>query len=109
LAGTSIFLDIERQDIDGVLFSYDGDKTKPSLVLFDNVPGGAGHVKRIGEEKNTIIEIFKQTSKHLRQCTCGGNDMNSSCYGCLRNYSNQFCHDMLKRGPVIRFLDSILY
>ncbi len=109
LAGTSICLDIERQDIDGVLFSYDGDKTKPSLVLFDNVPGGAGHVKRIGEEKNTIIEIFKQTNKHLKQCTCGGNDMNSSCYGCLRNYSNQFCHDMLKRGPVIRFLDSILY
>jgi len=29
---------------------------------------------------------------------------NTSCYGCLRNYRNQFCHDRLNQGLVIDFL-----
>ncbi|MBE3046906.1 hypothetical protein IMZ48_31130 [Candidatus Bathyarchaeota archaeon] len=40
-------------------------------------------------------------SERVRQCTCGPE---TSCQSCLRNYENQFCHEKLKRGPVVDFL-----
>jgi hypothetical protein len=76
--------------------------------LFDDVPGGAGHVKRIIQNENTIIEILKCTLLKLKNCNCGGETGDASCYGCLRNYQNQFCHDELKRGMVIQFLEKYI-
>jgi len=37
-------------------------------------------------------------------CDCGGVEGNTSGSGCLRNYRNQYCHDELRRGPVMRCL-----
>lgn len=96
LEGASKELDIERQDLDGCLHSYTGD---PVLVFFDNVPGGAGHVQRIAKDEATLISVLKSTLQRLEKCKC-----DTSCYGCLRNYRNQFCHDELNREKVISFL-----
>jgi len=49
LEGVSEALGIRRQDLDGCLYPFEN---KIALVLFDNVPGGAGHVKRLMEEQN---------------------------------------------------------
>ena len=49
LEGTSYAFGIKRRDLDGCL--YPGEQG-PMLVLFDSVPGGAGHVKRIVEGTN---------------------------------------------------------
>lgn len=106
--GTSQSLEIDRQDLDGVLYPYLGDPSKPALILFDDVPGGAGHVRRIAENQENLLDILKMTLDKLQVCTCGGEEKDTSCYGCLRNYRNQFCHDQLKRGPVIDFLEKIL-
>jgi ATP-dependent helicase YprA (DUF1998 family) len=108
LEGASQSLEIERQDLDGVLYPYSGDLAQPALVLFDDVPGGAGHVRRIAENKEGMIDILKVSLEKLELCDCGGDESNTSCYGCLRNYRNQFCHDQLKRGQVIDFLSNIL-
>ena len=97
LEGVSYSMEIERSDIDGCLYAYSGDPTSPALVLFDNVPGGAGHVKRIIQENN-FTEILKATLQIVSECNCGGKEGGTSCYGCLRNYSNQFCHDVLDRS-----------
>jgi len=105
LEGASESLDIDRQDLDGCLYPMGGDLSTQSILLFDDVPGGAGHVKRIIQEENTIIEILKCTLSKLKNCSCGGEIGDTSCYGCLRNYQNQFCHDLLKRGTVIKFLE----
>lgn len=72
------------------------------LILFDNVPSGAGHVKRLMDEQN-LHDVLKSTLDRVRNCTCG---LETSCYGCLRNYQNQFCHEKLKRGIVLQFLES---
>jgi predicted Fe-S protein YdhL (DUF1289 family) len=37
-------------------------------------------------------------------CGC---DERTSCYGCLRNYRNQFAHQHLQRGPVFKYLESL--
>jgi hypothetical protein len=105
LEGTSQALDIDRQDLDGVLYHSSGDLSKPDLVLFDDVPGGAGHVKRIAENKNLLPYILETSRNKMDLCDC---DEQTSCYGCLRSYKNQFVHDILRRGPIIKFLTHIL-
>jgi len=39
------------------------------------------------------------------KCGCGEE---TSCYGCLRNFRNQFFHDNLKRGLAKKFIEDIL-
>jgi ribosomal protein L37AE/L43A len=99
LEGTSQALGIKRQDLDGCLFpSEEGI----SLILFDNVPGGAGHVKRLMDNDN-FREALESALNRVKNCSCG---LETSCYGCLRNYQNQFCHDQLNRGKVLEFLEN---
>ncbi|ADI74081.1 DEAD/DEAH box helicase domain protein [Methanohalobium evestigatum Z-7303] len=109
LEGASSTLGIDRSEIDGCLYSYKGDPTSPAILLFDDVPGGAGHVKRITQDKETISNILESTYTKMSNCNCGGEDGNSSCYACLRNYKNQFCHDMLYRSEVMRFLEKYFF
>jgi len=105
LEGASDSLDIDKQDLDGCLHPTGGETSTQSILLFDDVPGGAGHVKRIVQDENTLVEILKCTLSNLKNCNCGGENGDTSCYGCLRNYRNQFCHDKLKRSTVIQFLE----
>lgn len=108
LEGCSEALDIERQDIDGVLYiTKEGDISAPALVLFDDVPGGAGHTHRVAQSDNLSNILFASLNR-LKRCECGGEDAEASCYGCLRHYWNQFCHDMLNRRKVIDFLEGVL-
>lgn len=101
LEGVSDALGIKRQDIDGCLYpSEEGIM----LILFDNVPGGAGHVKRLMDYEN-LNEVLRSALYRVKNCSCGPE---TSCYGCLRNYQNQFCHEQLKRGLVLEFLNSNL-
>ena len=108
LEGVSLALEIDRQDLDGCLYPYAGDPRLPALILFDNVPGGAGHVHRLAASPTLLQKTIEATIHRLQQCSCGGDLGNTSCYGCLRNYYNQFYHDRLKRGPVIDFLQAMI-
>jgi len=74
----------------------------PALVLFDNVPGGAGHVRRIADE---LPDVFRAAWERVDECECGEE---TSCYECLRNYRNQHYHDQLRRGLARDFLRSLL-
>lgn len=106
LEGISKEMMIDREDIDGCLY-YFGYENNPEIIIFDDFPGGAGHVKRIFEQNN-FESILRSTLNILLKCNCGGEEGDSSCYGCLRNYSNQFCHDKLKRNLPINFIKKIL-
>lgn len=99
LEGTSEALGIQRRDLDGCLYPR---RSGQSLVFFDNVPGGAGHVKRMLDGDN-LAEIFRCAYERLRSCECG---RETSCEGCLRNYFNQFCHDKLRKGLILDFIES---
>jgi hypothetical protein len=101
LEGASQALGIKRQDIDGCLYP---SERGIMLILFDNVPGGAGFVKRIVDKEN-LYNVLKSTLARVKNCTCG---KETSCYGCLRNYQNQFCHELLRRDVVLNFLENNL-
>lgn len=91
LEGISISLEIERNDINGIVQQIDGEL---KILFFDNVPGGAGHVKRL-LNKEILLEVLKQTHIKVSQECC---DESASCYNCIRNYNNQKVHPKLKRG-----------
>lgn len=108
LDGVSETLGINRDDIDGCLYPKKGRMSEPALILFDTVPGGAGHVKRVIETDDILPRVAISVLAKLKACSCGAGQGHSSCYGCLRNYQNQFCHDLLDRRIVIDFLEGIL-
>ena len=94
-------LGIDRREIDGCL-NYMTKSSMPSFILFDQVPGGAGHVKRIGAALDKVITEAKKRVSGI--CECGEE---TSCYGCLRNYSNQLYHDILKRGLALNYFKAL--
>jgi len=101
LDGASEAVGIRRNDIEGT-FYYRSFGDPLSLIFYDNVPGGAGHVERIYEKLHeTAIIAFDKVSN----CECGED---TSCYNCLRNYQNQRFHDELQRGLARDLLSSML-
>ena len=100
LAGASEALDIPRDDVDGLIFYTEG---QPSFLLFDTTPGGSGHVKIIHDNLRSALEAAYQ-----RVDSCDGCAPETSCYACLRNYRNQFVHDLLQRGLAAHILSRVL-
>jgi hypothetical protein len=101
LDGASDALGIRRDDVDGTLFYKDYGKP-PHMILYDTVPGGAGHVERIN---NKLLMVAESALKKVSSCECGED---TSCYNCLRNYRNQFYHDDLQRGMAVKLLEAML-
>ena len=99
LEGISIAFDIERTDIDGI---YVRDKGLDTFVLFDTVPGGAGHVKRLLNEIEfkRALDISLEIVK--RSCC------DSACYKCLKNYYNQAFHNHLDKKLSIKAIEKLI-
>ena len=94
-------LEIDRNDIDGTL--HINQDLNRSMILFDTVPGGAGHVKRM-LQPDLFQAACQEAKRIVERCDCGGDKRDTSCYSCLRNYYNQYCHDDLQRSFVMEAL-----
>ena len=80
-------------------FGAQEEQTTASIVLYDNVPGGTGLVAQLERE-----EVFAAVLEHARERVRGGCGCDSSCYGCLRSYRNQFAHPHLARTDALELL-----
>lgn len=103
LEGVSIALGIERTDIDGVL-EFNLDMQSYDILLYDSVPGGAGHVKRLLSKDAIVGSLKAGLDKVSKECC----DENTSCYNCLRNYYNQSYHNKLVRKLARNFINRLL-
>jgi superfamily II DNA/RNA helicase len=103
--GAAEILGVPSNDLNATV-AYGGEGYPiPPIILYDNVPGGAGLVARL-EDKNTLRDCLETAKKRVSgACGCGETE---SCYGCLRSYRNQFAHKYLQRGPVLHYLDEVL-
>ncbi|MGC8744490.1 MAG: DEAD/DEAH box helicase [Verrucomicrobiia bacterium] len=101
--GAAEILEVPSTDLNAtIVHSLTG---MPSIVLYDDVPGGAGLVARL-ESEDVLKECLQAACNRVDgSCGCAPN---TSCYGCLRHYRNQFAHQQLKRGPVYDYLKSLL-
>lgn len=89
LDGVSDALGVQRDDIAGTVYYRENG---PAFIIYDNVPGGAGHVERA---YNHLYGVFVSAKENVADCECG---RDTSCYNCLRHYQNQRYHDILSRG-----------
>lgn len=112
LEGVSQYLGIERNDISGTLHynKLDNGVWETNFILFDTVPGGAGHVRRIGEaDEIQLKNMLNKSLDIVKQCHCGeDSNGDSACYSCLCNYYNQKHHDIIKRRYAVEFFEDIL-
>jgi hypothetical protein len=102
LNAISKVLNIERNDIKGCLHKYQdtGNRKLNALVIYDAVPGGVGHTRRlISDDGIAMKEILIRAYSDMSDCTC-----DPSCYNCLRSYSNQKIHENLNRHSAEKFL-----
>ena len=102
LEGMSTALNIERNDIDGIL-ELNLDNHSYDMLIYDNVPGGAGHVKRL-LDKQAIIRVLDDAYDKVNQDCC---DEKTSCYNCLRNYYNQMHHNKLRRSYAKEYIKKL--
>ena len=97
LEGASKALDISRGDISGCVTE------NQELVLFDDTAGGSGFVKHIYREFDKVLREALNKVSGICGCT-----PETSCYGCLRNYSNQFFHDQISRGLAKEYISWLI-
>lgn len=101
LEGASEALQIKRSDLNGTRY-FTRDADAPILVFYDDVPGGAGHVRRIAEAWPLV---FQHALRRVEACSCGPE---TACHECLWNYYNQPFHGLLSRGTAGDFLRGVL-
>ena len=90
-------LGIANTDLNGSTQHYGNGENR--VNIFDTTPGGVGLSLAVGDRIEEII----QTSILLVQ-NCQGCDFESSCYACLRTYSNQRKHEHLIRTASLDIL-----
>ena len=101
IEGASAALEIRRNDLNGTLYPHHWGEP-PALVLYDDVPGGAGHVRRVADE---LPAVFAVALDRVASCGCGPE---TACHECLWNYYNQLDHAKLSRGKAAEFLRAAL-
>lgn len=77
-----------------------------SIVLYDNVPGGAGHVRELLDEGEPLFRssarILRGSAEHDARC-------GEACLDCLLGYSSQSAHEkgLIDRRLALGWLQSI--
>lgn len=92
-------LEIPETEI-GVTF-YPNEVGSYSIMLYDNVPGGAGYALQLAEKTS---EIVREAYNLVANCTCGED---TCCYSCLCNYYNQGRQNILSRGAALKILGAL--
>ena len=99
-AATSI-VGAEDGEISGFTrrMTVDGEQRR-DLMLYDNVAGGAGYVRKAAASMESILRAAREM---LDGCQC-----EKSCYKCLRSYGNQFEHKLLDKTLIQPYLDQVI-
>ncbi|MEG3439468.1 DEAD/DEAH box helicase [Pannus brasiliensis CCIBt3594] len=100
LAAAAETIDVPRNELDGLCKPADDRSGMAELVIYDNVPGGAGYSQQIARAFGKVLE---KTLGLADSCTC-----DTSCYDCLRTYTNQTFHAELNRHAVVEFLKPLV-
>jgi hypothetical protein len=102
--GAAEILEVPSTDLSATV-AHAAQYPVPPIILYDNVPGGAGLVARL--EREEMLKACLEAAQKRVGGNCGCEE-NTSCYGCLRSYRNQFAHQYLQRGPAMRYLEALL-
>lgn len=104
MEGLASVVDVPSRDL-GATVTAAGASGIPALILYDDVPGGAGLVASL--ENRRLLRLCLEAARERISGSCGCGER-ESCYGCLRTYRNQFLHTQLQRGPAFHYLQRVL-
>lgn len=94
-------LEVPETELGGTV--YENEMHGVSLLIYDDVPGGAGHARQLSDRVPELIkEAYRVVDGH---CGCGEE---TCCYGCIANYYNQMRQAKLSRGAAKRILGALL-
>lgn len=94
-------LEVPETELGGTM--YENEMHGISLLIYDDVPGGAGHARQLSDRVFELVEeAYKVVDGH---CGCGEE---TCCYGCIANYYNQMKQTKLSRGAAKRILGALL-
>lgn len=94
-------LEIPETELGGTM--YENEMGSTSVMIYDDVPGGAGHTRQLNDRIEELIErAYAVVDGH---CGCGED---TCCYGCIANYYNQMKQAKLSRGAAKRILGDLL-
>lgn len=97
----SSLLGLPEGEVSGTV-SFDTSALGVSVVLYDNVPGGAGRVLQLF---TAMDELLWDAYRRVSECTCGED---TCCSSCLASYYNQSEQHVLSRGAASRILGRLL-
>jgi hypothetical protein len=101
--GAAEVLDVPSNDVNTTV-SHGAGVSLPPLILYDSVAGGAGLVAQLEDESLLKRSLEAALNRVSGACGC---DEETSCYGCLRGYRNQFAHQNLRRGQAKKYLEAL--
>lgn len=93
-------LEIPQTELGGTVYENDFDTM--SLLIYDDVPGGAGHTKQLS---GMVDKLMREAYATVSHCSCSED---TCCYGCISNYNNQSRQPYLSRGAAARVLGALL-
>ena len=94
-------LEVPETELGGTM--YENEKRGISLLIYDDVPGGAGHARQLSDRVTKLVEeAYRVVDGH---CGCGEK---TCCYGCIANYYNQARQAKLSRGGAKKILQALL-
>ena len=82
----------------------DPETGQMAVALYDDVPGGAGLVRRLAGDRDLFIRAVEEAKTRMK----GDCDCDMSCYGCLRSYRNLFIHHELDRNVALGILQAAI-
>ncbi|BAY12979.1 DEAD/DEAH box helicase [Calothrix sp. NIES-2098] len=94
IAAAAEVIDVPRAELDGLFRPLQNQLAE--IIIYDNVPGGAGYSRRIADH---FFEVLEKALEIVASCSC-----DTSCYDCLRTYSNQAFHAEINRKIVADFI-----
>ena len=103
LEGMSFAFEIERKDLNGTI-TKERATENTQIIIYDAVPGGAGHVKRLINKDGFKKALDSAYLKVNLDCC----DENTSCSNCLQNYYNQSYHGKINRKMAKEGIDEML-
>lgn len=89
-------LHIKRGDIDGLIWM--NENLKYEMILFDDIPNGAGHMQIV---QQNLKSIFNEAKKRISQDCC-----DRACPKCLLTFYNQHFDEQLDKNLVIEFFEN---
>ena len=101
ISGAARILGVANTDLSGSTQHYGNGENR--FNIFDTTPGGVGLSTAIGERIEEVIQSSIAMVSNCQNC-----DENSSCYACLRSYSNQRKHEHLTRKQAILTLQKLI-